>query len=85
MKVRNLNIKQKIKVFNQLYSELASHGINGDTELAHVNRHEAAVLKAMGGSGTLNSVTGLRQYDFFGGDDDPEPQPISRMRMGSSN
>ena len=77
MKVRNLNIKQKIKVFNQLYSELAGHGINGDTELAHVNRHEAAVLKAMGGSGTLNSVTGLRQYDFFGGDDDPEPQPSS--------
>jgi hypothetical protein len=76
MKVRNLNIKQKIKVFNQLYSELAGHGINGDTELAHVNRHEAAVLKAMGGSGTLNSVTGLRQYDFFGGDDD-EPQPSS--------
>lgn len=77
MKVRNLNVKQKIKVFNQLYSELASHGINGDTELAHVNRHEAAVLKAMGGSGTLNSVTGLRQYDFFGGDDDPAPQPSS--------
>ena len=77
MKVRNLNIKQKIKVFNQLYSELAGHGINGDTELAHVNRYEAAVLKAMGGSGTLNSVTGLRQYDFFGGDDDPEPQPSS--------
>ena len=77
MKVRNLNLKQKIKVFNQLYSELASHGINGDTELAHVNRHEAAVLKAMGGSGTLNSVTGLRQYDFFGGDDDPAPQQSS--------
>ena len=73
MKVRNLNVKQKIKVFNQLYSELAGHGINGDTELAHVNRHEAAVLKAMGGSGTLNSITGLRQYDFFGGDDDPPP------------
>lgn len=77
MKVRNLNLKQKIKVFNQLYSELASHGINGDTELAHVNRHEATVLKAMGGSGTLNSVTGLRQYDFFGGDDDPAPQQSS--------
>ena len=77
MKVRNLNIKQKIKVFNQLYSELAGHGINGDTELAHVNKHEAAVLKAMGGSGTLNSVTGLRQYDFFGGDDTPPPQQSS--------
>jgi hypothetical protein len=77
MKVRNLNIKQKIKVFNQLYSELAGHGINGDTELAHVNKHEAAVLKAMGGSGTLNSVTGLRQYDFFGGDDPPPPQQSS--------
>ena len=31
----------------------------------------------MGGSGTLNSITGLRQYDFFGGDDPPPPQQSS--------
>jgi len=67
-------MKRKIDLFNKLYKEISSHGINGDTELAHVNKYEAEVLKAMGGSGTLNKVTGLRQYDIFG-DDDPPPTP----------
>ena len=69
-------MKRKIDLFNKLYKEIAGHGINGDTELAHVNKYEAAVLKAMGGSGTVNNVTGLRQYDFFGGDD-PAPAPAA--------
>ena len=38
----------------------------------YVNKHEAVVLKAMGGSGTVNAVTGLREY--WGGDD-PAPAP----------
>ena len=41
---------------------LASKGRNGDTELAHVNPIEAEILKAMGGSGTINPSTGLREY-----------------------
>ena len=69
-------MKRKIDLFNKLYKEIAGHGINGDTELAHVNKYEAAVLKAMGGSGTVNNVTGLKQYDFFGGDD-PAPAPAA--------
>lgn len=37
-------------------------GRNGDSELAHVNPREAAILRAMGGSGTVNPKTGLREY-----------------------
>ena len=51
-----LTVKEKIELFQSLYKDLAGHGINGDTELAHVNSYEAVVLKAMGGSGTLNKV-----------------------------
>lgn len=44
---------------------LQSQGRNGDTMLAHINPEEAAMLKAMGGSGTINPATGLREYGFF--------------------
>ena len=64
-------MKRKIDLFNKLYKEIAGHGINGDTELAHINKYEAVALKAMGGSGTVNNITGLKEY--WG--DDPEPAP----------
>mgnify|MGYP003134440515 CR=1 FL=1 len=64
-------MKRKIDLFNKLYKEISGHGINGDTELAHINKYEAVVLKAMGGSGTVNNITGLKEY--WG--DDPEPAP----------
>jgi len=41
------------------------YGRNGDTELAHINPIEAQVLKSLGGSGTINPATGLREYGFF--------------------
>jgi hypothetical protein len=47
-------------------NRLARLGRNGDTELAHVNPQEKAMLKAMGGSGTINPYTGLREYGFLG-------------------
>ncbi len=65
-------MKRKIDLFNKLYKEISGHGINGDTELAHINKYEAVVLKAMGGSGTVNNVTGLKEY---WGSDDPAPAP----------
>jgi hypothetical protein len=73
-----LTIKQKIKLFNQLYNDIADCGINGDTELAHVNKYEAAVLRAMGGSGTVNKCTNLVQY-FGGGGSPPPPPPASEQ------
>lgn len=48
-----------------LAQELQSKGRNGDTILAHINPQEAGILKALGGSGTINPHTGLPEY--FGG------------------
>lgn len=42
--------------------QLASQGQKGDTELAHVNPWEQALLKRLGGAGTQNPQTGLKQF-----------------------
>ena len=44
--------------------KVAAQGRDGDTMLAHINPQEAALLKAHGGSGTINPRTGLREYRF---------------------
>lgn len=41
---------------------LRSRGRHGDTMLAHINPEEARLLKQLGGSGTINPDTGLREY-----------------------
>ena len=41
---------------------LAQQGRYGDTMLAHINPQEAGILKALGGSGTINPSTGLPEY-----------------------
>ena len=46
-------------------SKIAKAGRNGDTQLAHINPQEAQMLKAMGGSGTINPNTGLREYGWL--------------------
>lgn len=46
---------------------IRKQGNRGDTELAHVNRREKALLKALGGSGTINRKTGLRQFNGYEG------------------
>jgi hypothetical protein len=45
-----------------LAQELQDYGRGGDTMLAHINPQEAAMLKRMGGSGTINPDTGLPEY-----------------------
>jgi len=49
-----------------LAKELQSYGRNGDTMLAHITPQEARMLRRMGGSGTINPVTGLPEF-FLGG------------------
>ena len=44
---------------------LQDKGRNGDTILAHINPQEAAMLRAQGGTGTINPHTGLVEYGFF--------------------
>jgi hypothetical protein len=41
---------------------LAAAGRHGDTMLAHINPREAAMLKRMGGAGTINPQTGYPEY-----------------------
>jgi len=41
---------------------LAKKGRNGDTQLAHITKDEAQLLRAMGGSGTINPETGLPEF-----------------------
>ena len=57
--ISKLGMSEKITLFKELYNELAGYGIDGDTELAHVNTFEASLLKSLGGSGTLNDITCL--------------------------
>ena len=63
--LNKLTLKEKINLFNKLYTEISGKGIKGDTKLAHINEFEARLLKMYGGSGTINEETGLAQY--FGG------------------
>lgn len=43
-------------------SLLASQGRHGDTLVAHISPLEAAVLRLLGGSGTINPKTGLPEF-----------------------
>jgi len=66
----NLNripISEKIELFNRLYEDISGKGIDNDTELAHVNKYEASVLRALGGSGNINPSTNLVQFLGGGG------------------
>jgi hypothetical protein len=49
-------------LFNNQYANLASKGRFGDTMLAHINPQEAGLLSSMGGAGTINPQTGLREF-----------------------
>jgi len=46
------------------YKNLASKGRYGDTMLAHINPQEASLLQSMGGAGTINPQTGLREFYY---------------------
>jgi len=65
--LKDLTLKEKINLFKSLYKEISGKGIEGDTELAHINEFESRLLKMYGGAGTINEETGLRQYLGGGG------------------
>ena len=73
--ISNLEMPEKVSLFKELYNELAGQGIDGDTELAHVNTFEASLLKSLGGSGTINEITNLREYKGGG---TPPPPPSTQ-------
>ena len=69
---------EKVLLYNFLYEELSGKGICGDTELAHVNKHEMAVLRSMGGAGTINENTKCVQ--FFGSPPPAPPRVVTQQQ-----
>jgi hypothetical protein len=59
----------------------ASMGRGNDTMLAHINPHEAALLKAHGGSGKRNPHTGLIEFD----DEAPDTSPDTSTATSTEN
>jgi hypothetical protein len=69
------------------YKNLASKGRNGDTMLAHINPEEAALLKSMGGAGTINPQTGLPEFygmSSIGFPQFPTPEPLPSLGQALS-
>ena len=52
-------------LLNILGKDIANKGNCGDTQLRFLSKGEAFFLKTIGGSGTINHQTGLKQYPFF--------------------
>jgi len=69
----------KVWLLKLLYKDIASLGDGGDTELAHINKKESDLLISIGGSGTLNVITGLREYKGGGGQTQNTKQEIDPM------
>ena len=67
MSIADLTFKEKVSLLKELYLDIASKGQDGDTMLAHINPREAILLKAHGGSGTINPTTGLPEYKSCSG------------------
>lgn len=60
---RSMKLAEALEVVRQ-------HGRGKDTEVAHVMPREKALLKALGGRGSINPRTGFREYEVDGGGGD---------------
>jgi len=71
----------KIWLLNLLYKDIAAKGDGGDTELAHINAYEAELLLSVGGSGTINKVTGLKEFKGGGGGGGPQTSTVYQQQI----
>ena len=71
--------KLKVWALKGLYMDVASMGDGGDTTLAHINLAEVALLKASGGSGTINARTGLLEFKGGGGSSAPSTSTTTNL------
>ena len=69
--------KFKVWALKNLYFDIASKGDEGDTALAHVNSFEVALLRAVGGSGTINARTGLLEFKGGGSSGPSETKSVT--------
>ena len=82
--VDELETKDKVDLLKELYHDIAGKGIGGDTQLAHINPLEAALLRSFGGAGTLNTETGLPQYILSFGSGGGSPTAVYQDTMQTS-
>lgn len=82
--ISDFSIGEKIELYNCLYTDLSGKGLGGDTELAHVNPEEMAVLRAMGGAGTVNPNTNLMQFVGGGGGGQQAAAPAVQTQVQQS-
>ena len=73
MSNKNIDISGLSRMqMRNLVKQISDLGENGDTELAHINKDEKALLISLGGSGKINSQTGVPGYGYtwkrFGAD-----------------
>ena len=68
-------IQFKVWLYKLLYKDISNKGQEDDTELAHINKFEEALLKSIGGKGVKNPVTGLPAYMGGGGSGGGSPAP----------
>ena len=73
--------KPSLSETHRVAQTLKDMGQGGDSDVVHVNDSEKAVLKRMGGSGTINPRTGLKQY-LMAGDAEGEGDTASTPGMG---
>jgi len=62
-----------------LAQELPQYGRYGDSIVAHINPQEAGILKALGGSGTINPHTGLPEFFSIGSVFKPVQRAIGQL------
>jgi len=62
-----------------LAQELPKYGRYGDDVVAHISSDEAKMLKAMGGSGTINPQTGLPEFFKIGNPFKPVTKAIGQL------
>ena len=70
-----------------LINSMKKKGRYGDTELAHVNPQEMALLQALGGSGTINPFTGRPEFfnpNYWVPPEDPEEDAASNDSGGKT-
>ena len=63
--VKSRNCYSQGGILKKYAQKIQKKGRNGDTILAHINPQEAAMLKSVGGSGSINPKTGLKEYGFL--------------------
>ncbi len=55
--LKDLTLKEKIDLFKSLYKDISGKGIEGDSELAHINEFESKLLRMYAGSMTDKFLT----------------------------